>query len=171
MKKLIENYTFIASAGTISFDDYTAINHAGILLITNTTDGIIIYNFASPTLGGVVVGNTITLAYSTTSMSNDDSLQIWYDDGIYESTVQDDENLNLVIKLLLMKASDDPIWYDVATNALRITGAVTATVTIAANQDIRTVTNQAQMGGQSADLMTENLTEIDWALTTRNLLT
>ena len=61
-----------------------------------------------------------------------------------------------------------------ATNALRITGAVSATIssgTITTVTTVATVTNQALMGGQPADLMTENLTEVDWALTTRNLLT
>lgn len=176
MKILIENYTFTASAKTIVFNDYTEINQAGLLLITNTTDGIIMYNFASPTLGGSIVGNTLTLAYDTVSMSDDDAIQIFYEDGIYGSSVDDDSALSLVIQLLLQRAADDPIWYDVATNALRITGAISGAVTISSGTvttvtTVASMTNQVNMGGQSADLMTENLTEIDWALTTRNLLT
>ena len=79
MKKLITNYTFNASAKTIAFNDYTTISLKNILLITNTTSNVIIYNFAS--LGGTVSGNVLTLTYNTTSMSNSDNLQIFYDDG------------------------------------------------------------------------------------------
>ena len=130
MKKLIENYTFTASAKTIVLNDYAEINQAGLLLITNVTDGIILYNFVAPTLLGTIVGNTLTLAYDTVTMSDDDVIQIFYEDGIYESNVDDDSALSLVIQLLLQKAADDPIWYDVATNALRVTGVISGTVTI-----------------------------------------
>lgn len=176
MKKLIDNYTFTASAKTIVFNDYSLINHAGLLLITNTTDNIIIYNFASPSLGGVVDGNTLTLTYNTATMSDDDSLQIFYEDGTLPSTSDQDEQLMMVLKLLLQRTADDPIWYDMATNALRITGAITGAVTISSGTvttvtSVTTIGNQTNMGGQPADLMTENLTEMDWALTTRNLLT
>lgn len=81
MKKLISNYTFNPAARTISFTDYTSIDLEGMLLITNVTDNQIIYNFADPCFGGGVNGNTVTLTYDTTSMSNTDALQIYYDDN------------------------------------------------------------------------------------------
>lgn len=81
MKKLISNYTFNPAARTISFTDYTSIDLEGLLLITNVTDNQIIYNFADPCFGGGVNGNTVTLTYDTTSMSNTDALQIYYDDN------------------------------------------------------------------------------------------
>ena len=176
MKKLIDNYTFTASAKTIVFNDYSLINHAGLLLITNTTDNIIIYNFASPALGGVVNGNTLTLTYDTVAMSDNDSLQIFYEDGTLPSTSDQDEQLMMVLKLLLQRTADDPIWYDMATNALRITGAISGSVTIASGTvtavtTVTTLANQTNLGGSPADLMTENTAEIDWALSTRNLLT
>lgn len=80
MKKLITKYTFDASAKTIIFSEYSTILQAGILLITNTTDNIIIYNFASSTLNGTVSQNVLTLTYDTSSMSDGDSIQIYYDD-------------------------------------------------------------------------------------------
>jgi len=43
MKTLITNYTFDASAKTISFDDYTGIDLNRVLLITNVTTNTIIY--------------------------------------------------------------------------------------------------------------------------------
>ena len=54
-------------------------------MITNVTDGIIIYNFADPTKGGSVSFDsandqtTITLEHDTTSMSDSDELQIFVD--------------------------------------------------------------------------------------------
>ena len=57
-----------------------------MLLITNTTDNQIIYNFADTTKTGVFSYDatsdhtTITLLYDTTSMSNTDTLQILEED-------------------------------------------------------------------------------------------
>ena len=47
MKSLITNYTFSASGKTVTFTNYTSIALERILLITNVTDNIIIYNFLS----------------------------------------------------------------------------------------------------------------------------
>lgn len=80
MKKLIETYTFDASAKTVALTGYT-VSLASLLLITNVTDNIIIYNFADATKGGTVSGDTITLTYDTTSMADADKLQIYYDDS------------------------------------------------------------------------------------------
>lgn len=82
MKNLITNYTFNAAAKQITLLDYTSINLESVLLVTNVTDNIIIYNFADPNKGGTVSGNTITLTYNTNSMSNTDDLQIFIDDGV-----------------------------------------------------------------------------------------
>jgi len=82
MKNKIDNYTFDASAKTITFTDYTTIRLDGILLITNVTDNVIIYNFADPTKGGSVLTNVLTLAYNTTTMDDGDKLLIYYDDVI-----------------------------------------------------------------------------------------
>ena len=57
-------------------DSKIAFNIEGLLLITNTTDNIIIYNFGCVGFGGIIFGNSIVLEYDTTSMSDTDSLQI-----------------------------------------------------------------------------------------------
>lgn len=82
MKKLITNYTFSASTKQITFTDYATISLSSVLLITNVTDNIIIYNFADS--GGAVSGNVLTLTYNTASMDNGDKLQIFYDDPLYD---------------------------------------------------------------------------------------
>lgn len=78
-KRLITNYTFNAAAKTVTFRDYATIDLASVLIITNVTDGIIIYNFSSPTLNGTAATNVLTLTYNTTGMANNDDLQIWYE--------------------------------------------------------------------------------------------
>lgn len=78
---LITEYTFDASAQTVTFDSFAEIDITRILTITNVTDNIIIYNFASDTTGGTAVTNVLTLVYDTTTMDDADSLQIYYDMG------------------------------------------------------------------------------------------
>jgi hypothetical protein len=79
MKTLITAYTFAAASKQITFTGINPISLENLLLITNTTDNIIIYNFADPTKGGTVSTNVLTLTYNTTTMSNTDKLQIFYD--------------------------------------------------------------------------------------------
>lgn len=93
MKTLITNYTFTAASKQVSLTDFVTIESERLLLITNVTDNIIIYNFADPSSGGTVSGNTITLSYNTTTMSNSDKLQIYYDTT---GSVATDETLVLM---------------------------------------------------------------------------
>jgi hypothetical protein len=79
MKQVIPTYTFSASGKTVTFTDFTTIRLDRVLLISNVTANLIIYNFADPTAGGTVATNVLTLAHDTTAMSNGDSLQIIYD--------------------------------------------------------------------------------------------
>ena len=84
-KKLIYNYTFDASARTLTIRGKYALRN--FVLITNVTDQSIIYNFADTSSGGTVSYNatteetTLTLEYNTTAMSDSDEIQILLDDG------------------------------------------------------------------------------------------
>jgi hypothetical protein len=82
MKQLIGidtgSYAFDKDLRTITFSD-VSLSQEQILLITNTTDQIIIYSFADTNIGGSLVGSVLTLEYDTTSMSNTDKLQIYVD--------------------------------------------------------------------------------------------
>ena len=80
MKTHINNYTFDHLNKQVALLDFTQIRLDGILLITNVTRNIIIYNFASGTLGGSVTGNVLTLVYDTSMMADDDKLMIFYED-------------------------------------------------------------------------------------------
>ena len=83
-KQLARNYTFTASAKTVVIPGNFTLNQ--LLLITNVTRNIIIFNFADPNLGATRSYNsttdltTFTLTYNTTAaMANSDILQIYVD--------------------------------------------------------------------------------------------
>lgn len=142
MKKLITNYTFNAGAQTVTFTDYTTISLESVLLITNVTDNIIIYNFADVGYGGSVTGNVLTLAYNTTGMSNTDDLQIFYDDtDVQPANAELQTTLNSLTETLQFLAVRLEVLASMANAgapALRVipiasvstavTGSVTATV-------------------------------------------
>ena len=97
MKVLFQDYTFNAATKQITFNTTESVKLENILVITNVTDNIIIYNFADPLKGGVLVGNLLTLTYNTTTMSNADSLQVFLD---YKSTPSTDESIVLLRRLI-----------------------------------------------------------------------
>jgi hypothetical protein len=98
-KELQKTYVFTpggAGSGTILIPG--KLDLADLLLITNTTDNVILYNFSDPAFAGTTVSftrannssfpkglhntdgyTTITLATSTTGQSSSDSLQIFTD--------------------------------------------------------------------------------------------
>ena len=85
-KKLVYNSTFTpgaAGAGTIAILGNFPLKV--FQLITNVTDGTIIYNFADPANGGSVAYDaainttTLTLEHDTSAMSASDELQIFID--------------------------------------------------------------------------------------------
>lgn len=97
MKVLVTNYTFNASAKTVTFNSYSTLELNRLLLITNATRNTIIYNFASPALGGTVSGNIITLLTDTSMMSNNDKLQIFYEN---EDVSASDESMALLRRIV-----------------------------------------------------------------------
>lgn len=142
MKLQITNYQFNKTAKTVTFTDYTTIRLDSILLITNVTDNIIVYNFADPLLGGTVSNNVLTLTYDTSSMSDGDSLQIFYDDGnIQPANSELQTTLNSLTETLQelttrltvlasMANSGQPALrtIPIASVSTAVTGSVTATV-------------------------------------------
>jgi hypothetical protein len=85
MKRILQTeYTFTPGAGgvgTIVFKDLTAIDLKKLFMITNATKGVILYNASDPALIGTVLGNTLTLATTTTGQDSTDNLQIFYENG------------------------------------------------------------------------------------------
>lgn len=93
MKILFENYSFDASAQTVTFNTTDVITLEQLLIITNVTTNKIIYNFADPNAGGSITNNVLSLNFDTTSMSSGDKLQIFLDNIL---TPASDETLQLV---------------------------------------------------------------------------
>jgi hypothetical protein len=83
-KKLIRTYTFVPASKTVTVTGI--VNMTSLLLITNTTRNVILYNFADPTYTGTTSYNsttnatTITLSYPTGTHLATDSLQIYVED-------------------------------------------------------------------------------------------
>lgn len=170
MKILIENYTFNATARTITITDYTSINLEWILLITNTTDNIILYNFADATYPATVLTNVITLAYDTSTMSNTDRIQIFLD---IPDTIQSVSDSSVLAQLQTLNSNDatfmlrylisvmsDPVYLNKVNNSLQttlLTGSTTAvTGTLTA------VTGLTNIGGYGADMMMSSVMQQAW---------
>jgi len=130
MKTKIENYLFDASEKKITFTDYTTIRLDAILLITNVTDNLILYNFADPAKGGTVATNVLTLTYDTVSMSDTDKLLIYYDDAEVEAaTVLNQELIQSFIETLQEATQRLSALSSVIASTAQIRAVVTGTVT------------------------------------------
>lgn len=111
MKTHIENYSFNKALGQVTFEDFSLINLEGIYPIVNVTRGIIIYNPLLQPFGGTVSGNVLTLRCDTISMSNDDALMIFYEDGRKEVSASEiaseinDQAITLLRRLVKMSES------------------------------------------------------------------
>ena len=160
MKQITTNYTFNAAAKTIQSPDFVGIGLSGIALITNSTSNIIIYNFADPTKGGVLSGNTLTLTYNTGAMHNSDSLQIiFYDttsvakDTSLQKISQIEDSIQELISRLDFLPSVRGIAADLRvtllSGVLTSVGTVTTVTTVTT---VGTVSNQTNMGGYNAAL-------------------
>jgi len=98
------NITFDASAQSIVLDGN--IQRDSLLLITNVTDNIIIYNFADSntalsaySFSSSTNKTTLTLGYDTTSMDDTDTLQIFVEDAEGQSIKPSEDLLDPVSKM------------------------------------------------------------------------
>lgn len=142
MKVQILNYQFNKTAQTVTFTDYSTIRLDSLLLITDVTRNIIVYNFADPLLGGTVINNVLTLTYDTSAMDDTDKLQIFYDDGdVQPANSELQTTLNSLTETLQeltarltvlasMANSGQPALrtIPIASVSTAVTGSVTATV-------------------------------------------
>ena len=145
-KVRVTGYTFDASAQTITFTDYTGVSLDGMLLITNVTDQIIIYNFADTAKGGTVSTNVLTLEHDTTSMADADDLLIYYDDP--ETTV--DLADNLANPIATAEASFGLVYDGSTWDRMRGDSTNGLTVNLGSNNDV-TVSGVSTATNQLAD--------------------
>jgi hypothetical protein len=143
------SYSFNASAGTITFGGFPQNYLVGIqqvLLITNVTSNIIIYNFASAPLGGTMNNNVLTLDYNTSSMSNSDSLQIYIDSEVVNDSLE--TLLRRMNKLLESNAIVDVTGRQrVTIDGLGTAGTVTTTLPVTAT----VAAGQGPLGGANTN--------------------
>lgn len=178
MKVKINNYTFNKTAKTVTFTDYSTVYQEGLLLITNTTDNVIIYNFSDPALGGTVSGNIVTLTYDTTSMADADKLLIYYDDGLATPTATEtglavDEQsswlLRRILKVLaplgIVTAVTNRLNVDVNSIASITTGTLSSVSTVAT---VSTLTNQTNTGGVNSFVLVKDQARNAYANGVRN---
>lgn len=168
--KDIGSYVFDKTAKTVTFSG-VSITQEQILLITNTTTQNIIYSFADSSMGGSLAGSVLTLTYDTTSMSNTDKLQIYVDipdvvqDVFDSSTLTELQSFNTDSTFMLrclVSIMSNPVYLNAALNALRVvidSGTVTTVSTVTT---CSTLSNQTNIGGKSADMVTDNLSYIAW---------
>lgn len=154
MKKLIKNYSFNAATRQITLLDYTTLDLNSLLVITNVTDNISIYNFALADFSGTTVsGNIITLAYNTTSMSNTDILQIFYDDNTHNPSTEEMQDtlnsLTLMVGELVSRLNVLAGMANSGTASLRVTplSSVSTPVTGTLSINNPTVADQLLTGG------------------------
>ena len=148
MKTLITNYSFNASAKTITFNDYSSISLESVLLITNVTDNVIIYNFSDPTLGGTVLNNVLTLTYNTTSMSNTDDIQIYYDDSaVQPANAGNQQDLSDLVETLNYLASKLEFLASSRVNSASVGTLPSLRVQFGTDSSISSISNISSISG------------------------
>ena len=158
MNVKIDNYRFDKTAKTVTFCDYETIRLDRVAIITNVTDNIMIYNFASSSLGGTVSGNVLTLAYNTSTMDDSDKLQIIYDDRDAPLLSQLLESVRLLFRVMA-----NPPWVDKTANQMRaqITGSLTTAGTVS------TVSSVTTFGAYPAQQLIIDQNRTSWATLVR----
>ena len=160
----IGSYSFDATNKQIILNEIPTLSLENILIITNVTDGIQIYNFADNNLNATISNNIITLEYDTTSMSNSDNIQIFIEDGdVSNDTTSILEYLACLgqcMKRLLTNISY-PAWLDRALNRLRVTG-ILESGTLTTLTTCSTVTNISNIGGYPAQSIMETSLKNTW---------
>lgn len=162
------SYSFDASAKqvVITLDEGSPSLEA-MLVITNVTDNVIIYNFANPLLGATLSGNTFTLTYDTTLMSDTDDLQIWYyaadDLAVTDSDVA---GLTAALRSLINILGSNAAFPDTAGRMRVAIDAITTGLTLSTLTTLGTVTsvtavaNQTNIGALAAVLQVPSTMQI-----------
>lgn len=160
MKKLVTDYAFNAASKQITFSETFALSQ--VLLITNTTTNTIIYNFANPSFGGVMSGNTLTLTFDSASMSDSDALQIFVDDG---AAAASEATQGAIASLLtrILNALLSPLGYDRQQGRGRVTAVLeSGTVTT-----VGTVSNISTLDSIPARVLVNGANVTAWHLSVR----
>lgn len=152
----------IAGAGTIAFNGVTlGLNQ--ILLVTNTTQNTIIYNFADATKGAASYsGGVLTLDASTAGQGAGDALQIYVDvDAATEIDAAPQSGLAMLLTRILA-AMLAPLGYRKDTQRYQAS-AVLESGTVTTVSTVTQVSNLANLNGLSADRLINSANLSAWA--------
>lgn len=161
------SYTFNKTAKTILFSGFVA-SLERLLLITDTTNNTIIYQFNDPTKGGTLTNNLLTLTYNTNtgSFANTDALQIFYWSEEPQQTALLD--LAMSIKRDLQVIRREPQMTPVGLN-VNVAGGTLPNVTT-----VSTVSQLTYLGGTSegafAPFTHQTLLNEKWYLYKNNII-
>lgn len=151
MKQLIGNgsaswtnaYTFSASARTVTLTGVANLPVESILLINNISRNQIIYNPFSAGVGYTAYSSndtsaTITLEFDTSSYSDLDKLQIFYDNSDEGKTLLSGMSAELKA---LNHHLETPFYADISLGGVRIaSGAITTVTTVSTVSTVSAVT-------------------------------
>ena len=160
MKRIVTSYTFNSSTGDITFTEYDRIELERILLVTNVTNNVIIYNFANPNLGGIVNNNVLTVSFDTSSMSNTDSLQIYYFDDFNSVSYDLVDDLRTLVQALSFLNSARGV-----SGELRVTPLSTPNMGTLSN-----LSNIVQFGGYNLSSVVKDVCNSNFTISNINNL-
>lgn len=164
------SYEFNPVGKTITFSSIT-LSLNNILLITNVTDNVIIYNFADESNGAAgFANNVLTLDYDTSAMSSNDVLQIYLDLESNEETLH--TLLRRMNKLLESNATVDSalrqrVTVDVlpsVTVGSAPSTAVTNTTGFGVSNTINTIANPYNVGAVNTLAIYEGPVDQRWRI-------
>ena len=109
MKRTISNYTFNVAAKTVTLTDFGTIRLESILLITNVTRNLVIYQLAAVGVGGTVTTNVLTLAANITGQADTDKLNIIFEDFVSGGfvSVVNSSSTNLALNAVFTGIGED----------------------------------------------------------------
>lgn len=160
MKTLIPNYSFDVAAKQVTFNE--AFDLSQILLITNVTRNKIIYNFATPALGGSMSGNVLTLNADLALMDSGDILQIYVDVAEQPATEKGQSGILNTLQRIL-NALVSPLGFDKTQARSRVTAVLeSGTVTT-----VSTVSNVSTVDSLQGRLLINGSNMAAWQFAVR----
>lgn len=159
-----------ANVGTIAFSGVT-LPLKSILLITNVTRGVVIFQFNSATRGAAsYTGGVLTLEADTSTHNANDELHIRVDVDADTSVDAAPQSALAMLLTRILAAMLAPLGYRKDTQRYQAS-AVIESGTVTTVTTCSTVTNVTQFGGLAAERLVLNQNYSAWAATHRARIT
>ena len=171
MKELIKDYIFDPTNKNVVFNNYDKIDLERVLLITNVTDNVIIYNFANPVAGGRVVNNNIlNLQYDTTTMSDTDKLQIFYEvDAVPAKEATQADMYELMYSVYTAVKDLSALVCTISGGALRVSTTTPVAIGTMPNVSVVNGVNVSNFGAANSNTLIPNLNNVVFQNTINNI--